>query len=63
MYLWVFYQRECHRLLEECFSKRDAYMWLKKEFGVEHFSDLSHKKDMDKIRMIYEKLYVKSFGL
>jgi hypothetical protein len=63
MNLWGFYQKECHRLLNECFdSKGKGYVWLQENFGVNHFSDLrmSHKSDQIKLKDIYDKLLVKS---
>ena len=59
---WGFYQIECHRLLDECFDgKGVGRQWLKKNFGINHFSQLDHKTDLNKIIDIYDKLYALSF--
>lgn len=59
---WGDYQKECHRLLDEVFlSKAEGYKWLRDTFSVYHFSELDRRKDADKLREIYNKLYVLSF--
>ncbi len=58
---WGKLQRECHRLLDEVFdTRKDGYKWLRDNFGVQHFSQLKHGDDMQKLESIYQKLYIKS---
>lgn len=53
-------QKECHKLLEQVFGdKKEAYTWLWINFKLRHFSQLK-EKDIELLRSIYEKLYIKS---
>jgi hypothetical protein len=54
---WGQLQKGCHRLLDECFDRKEGYKWLKTSFGVEHFSQLDPKKDKEKLREIYDELF------
>lgn len=57
---WGQMQRECHRMIEECFpSKKEGYKWLRETFDIEHFSQIQYKDPI--LREIYNKLYIKSF--
>lgn len=41
-------------------GKKEGYMWLEENFGIRHFSELDHKKDVDKLQRIYDALIIKT---
>jgi hypothetical protein len=58
-----FYQKECHRLLNEAFdNKASGYKWLYDNFKLRHFSELqgNNKEHKKIIQDIYDKLLVKT---
>ena len=57
---WGFYQKKCHKYLEQLFdTRKEAYKWLSTECKVQYFSLLNPKTDFLKLREIHDKLLVK----
>lgn len=48
-------------MLGEVFEdRREGYKWLSENFKINHFSDLKWNEDIEILREIHAKLYIKS---